>query len=104
MISISHEETNLLKKLGVRLRKARIKRGDTQEQFGARVDISRNIISQMEHGDPAVAFGRWLKAASCVGLLDTFALALFQEENPFEQYDKEQKGIADIMRTRVRRK
>ena len=61
------EEEELLQKLGLRLRKARILRGDKQKQLAARTGISMTIIGRIEKGDPSVSFGRYLKMAAAPG-------------------------------------
>ncbi len=99
----SDSERNLLEKIGLRLREARIAKNDTQEEFSARIGVSRNILGKMEKGDPSVAFGRWLKAASCLGLLETFANCFEQEADPFEVFDLQQSRVADLRKTRVRK-
>lgn len=70
------DEETLLEEIGQRLRAARIKKGDIQKEFGARLGVSRNTVSKMEQGDPAVAIGRWLAAAGHLGVLNTFGKCL----------------------------
>jgi len=60
--------------IGERLRDARKRRfpGDDQQTFARRLGVSRETLRKMEHGDPGVAFGRYLEAAELLGCLDGF--------------------------------
>ncbi len=96
------EEEELLQKLGLRLRKSRILRGDKQKHLAARTGISMTIIGRIEKGDPSVSFGRYLKVASALNLLDTMDNVFLEEADPFDEYDKEVETVEAIKRKRVR--
>ena len=97
------EEEELLQKLGLRLRKARILRGDKQKQLAARTGISMTIIGRIEKGDPSVSFGRYLKMAAALELLHTLENAFHEEADPFDEYDQEVETVEAIKRKRVRK-
>jgi len=96
------EEEELLQKLGLRLRKARILRGDKQKQLSARTGISMTIIGRIEKGDPSVSFGRYVKVAAALNLLYTMNHIFLEEADPFDEYDKEVETVEAIKRKRVR--
>ncbi len=97
------EEEELLQDLGLRLRKARILRGDKQKQLAARTGISMTIIGRIEKGDPSVSFGRYLKVATALGLFHTLENVFHEEVDPFDEYDREMETVEAIKRKRVRK-
>lgn len=96
-------ENELAQELGLRLRKARILRGDKQKHLAARTGISLTIVGRIEKGDPSVSFGRYLKVASALDLLHTLGNTFLEEADPFEEYDREVETAEAIKRKRVRR-
>lgn len=97
------EEIELSQELGLRLRKARILKGDKQKHLVARTGISMKIIGRIEKGDPSVSFGRYLKVASALNLLHTLSNTFLEETDPFDEYDREVETAEAIKRKRVRR-
>ena len=77
-----------LKRLGERLRQARIERNEMQQLFADRLGLSRPTLSRMESGDPRVSVGAWVKALSLLGRLDDLDLLLASEDDLFEQYER----------------
>lgn len=57
-----------LAELGERLRAARLRRRLTTVLFAERVGVSRDTLSRLEKGDPAIAIGSYLKALRVLGL------------------------------------
>ncbi len=88
--------------MGIRLRKARVEAGLTQALLAARAGVSVRVISRMEHGDMTVGLGRWLKVSSILGLLGSWEQVLFIREDPFAQYDREQRRRTAPGKQRVR--
>lgn len=74
--------------LGVRLRKARMLKNETQETLGVRAGVSRQLIGRMEKGDASVALETWLKVSSVLGLLGTWQNVLEIAQDPFEEFDR----------------
>jgi hypothetical protein len=60
------------------------------------------IIGRVEKGDPSVSFGRYLKVASALDLLNTLKKTFLEEADPFDEYDQEVETIEAIKRKRVR--
>lgn len=77
-----------MQSLGLRLREARIHRGDRQVDLAARIGVSRQTIIRMEGGGTGVPLDVWLAASEAVGLLETWAGVLVIPEDPFQEYDK----------------
>ena len=61
-------EAKLLVELGERLRLARLRRRLTTSTVAVRCDISRPTLAKVEHGDPSVTFGTYLRVLSVYGL------------------------------------
>ncbi len=60
--------TDALALLGVSIRAARLRRRWTVEELAERVGVSKPTITKVERGDPGVAIGTVLEAATLVGV------------------------------------
>ena len=65
-------ESRLLAGLGERLRLARLRRRLTTSTVAARCGISRPTLAKVEHGDPSVTFGTYLRVLAVYGLEGDF--------------------------------
>lgn len=54
--------------LGERLRRARQRRDLTTELFAERMGVSRETLRRLEHGDPTIAMGTYMRALRVLGL------------------------------------
>ena len=61
-------ESKLLVELGARLRLARLRRRLTTSTVAERCGISRPTLAKVEHGDPSVTFGTYLRVLSVYGI------------------------------------
>ena len=98
------EENNLYEDLGLRLRKARIRRKITQADLGARTGISRQLIVKMEKGDPKVSLAKWVKVSTALDLLDSWENVLMLPVDPFAEFDRQRQELDQLKKTRVRKK
>lgn len=97
-----NDNTNqYLKQLGDRLRQERIRRGDTQRVFAARLSISIPTLKKMEDGDQCVQIGHWAAALEVMGREADLGQILSQPEDLFAKYSVAQ---ALPQRKRVRRR
>ncbi len=96
------EERLMMETLGLRLKEARIRSRQTQDELGARIGVSRQTLARMEKGDPTVSIGNWITASSILGLLDTWQGILKEPENPFEEYDRKRQHLERLKKARVR--
>ena len=69
MVKLEENETELLQVLGARLKRLRKARKETQSVFGQRLGITRQTYSKMEHGDPNIDVGYWVRASALLGQL-----------------------------------
>lgn len=84
-------ENDTLKKLGRRLKEARLERNDPQKEFACRICVSIPTLHKMEQGSPAISIGVWIKALSILGRLEEFDRLIAPGESLFEQYEIQEK-------------
>ena len=78
----------LLKKLGQRLKEARLARNESQELFAQRLGLTRQSYSRMEKGSPQTLIGNWLAASSILGRLADWQEVLAEKEDLFAKLEK----------------
>ena len=78
----------LLKKLGRRLKEARLARNESQELFAQRLGLTRQSYSRMEKGSPQTQIGNWLAASSILDQLDSWQDVLTEKEDLFAKFEK----------------
>ena len=76
MVTLENDEIELLKILGARLKAARKARRETQAVFGERLGITRQTYSKMEHGDPSIDVGYWIRASALIDRLSEWHYVL----------------------------
>ncbi|MFH1982503.1 MAG: helix-turn-helix transcriptional regulator [Pseudomonadota bacterium] len=91
----------VLKSLGLRLRRMRLERNDTQDAFAARIGISVPTLRAMENGDPGVRIGNWIEALRILGRLNDIDTVLEIRETLFDKFERSARVPA---RRRVSRK
>ncbi|WP_297450906.1 helix-turn-helix domain-containing protein [Ferrovum sp.] len=64
------ETEYVLKALGEKLRRARIRKGDTQAIFAARLRVSIPTLRAVEKGSPTVSLSIFLNALSVLGRIE----------------------------------
>lgn len=101
-MSIDLKMETFRQELGLRLRKARVANKKTQRELGVMAGISTKVIGRMERGDTSVALAKWLNVAEILGLFATWRDVFKVTEDPFVQYDRQQKAATDLMKKRVR--
>ena len=79
MVVLEQDEKDLLKTLGQRLKFARKARKETQATFGGRLGITRQTYSKMEHGDPNIDVGYWIRASALLDSLSGWKKVLIDE-------------------------
>jgi len=103
-VLLGQEEQPVAQRIGLALRSARIKAGQTQDELAARIGVTRWTIASMESGDPKVSLAAWIKASNLLGLLKTWEEVMVEPEDPFEAYDKAQEETRRLANTRVRKR
>lgn len=79
MVVLEQFEKELLQTLGARLKAARKARRETQAVFGKRLGITRQTYSKMEHGDPSIDVGYWIRASALVNRLSAWKNVLKEQ-------------------------
>ncbi|WP_300679733.1 helix-turn-helix domain-containing protein [Nocardioides sp.] len=77
-VSPRPEVSDAVRALGAMIRRARIERGLTAEEFAGRLAVSRPTLAAIERGEPTVAIGTTLNAAALLGI------PLFSTTDPVE--------------------
>jgi DNA-binding XRE family transcriptional regulator len=67
-MALTVEETGWLRRVRLRVRLARVPRGESQEQLGQRADVSRVTVGSIERGDHPAAVTTYARLARAVGL------------------------------------
>ena len=98
---LSDNQKLSLKKLGGRLKTARIELNDPQKEFAFRLGVSIPTLYKMEKGNPKVSIGTWVKALDILNKLDELNNLIAPQKSLAERYESLQK-IKN--RQRVRRK
>ena len=86
MINDDNDIESLLKKLGDRLREARLSRNESQELFAQRVGVTRQSYSKMEKGHPRTPIENWLVASSLLDRLEGWEEVLAPPEDLFAEF------------------
>ena len=85
--------------LGGRLRTWRIKAGQTQDDFAARIGVSIPTLRRMEKGDPNTAIRYWVEAIGVLGCEKDIHGLLREQRSLFDEGDQ----VMATSRKRVRR-
>jgi transcriptional regulator with XRE-family HTH domain len=80
---------SLLKRLGQRLKAARLARNESQDLFAQRLGLTRQSYSRMEKGSPQTLIGNWLAASSVLGRLDDWQDLLAERQDLFAQFKQQ---------------
>ncbi|MBW2683466.1 MAG: helix-turn-helix transcriptional regulator [Deltaproteobacteria bacterium] len=88
MNNINGDIKSLLKKLGDRLKRARLARNESQDVFAARIGLTRQSYSKMEKGVASISIGYWLAASDILDRLQTWHEVLGEKEDLFEQFEQ----------------
>ena len=88
MINRNMDIDALLRRLGGRLREARLARNESQELFAQRLGLTRQSYARMEKGSPNTLIGNWLAASSILGRLDDWQDLLAEKQDLFAKFEK----------------
>jgi transcriptional regulator with XRE-family HTH domain len=88
MVNNYDEISALLKRLGHRLKGARLARNESQEIFAERLGITRQSYSRMERGLGKTQLINWLRASSILGRLGDWQELLAEKEDLFARYER----------------
>lgn len=83
-MAVFMESLELLRRWGVRLRRARLARNDTMNVFGQRLGVSEGTVRDMERGKPTVQLGTWMDAFEALDRLGDLENALEPRESLIE--------------------
>jgi transcriptional regulator with XRE-family HTH domain len=81
---ISDKSETSLRRLGERLREARLARNEPQSRFAARIGVSIPTLRRMEQGDATTQIGHWQEALEVLGRRDDINALLAPAASLFE--------------------
>ncbi len=102
MEMLTDKQKQSLLNLGLRLKTSRLERDDPQKEFAFRIGVSIPTLQKMEHGNPNVAIGTWIKALDILNKLDELEGLIAPQKSLAERYEV-QKGIQGRQRVRKRK-
>ncbi len=86
-IMLTIKESEILKKLGQRLKNARLELNDPQKEFAFRIGVSIPTLYKMEQGNPSISIGTWIKAMSILGKLNEFDQLIAPHNSLADRYE-----------------
>lgn len=95
----------IIRHMGLQMRKARQLKKDRQKDVAARMGVSRLTVMKMEKGEDEarrVPLETWLKAAYHLDLLDTWNDVMSVRADPFEVFDQKMMEEERIKKGRVK--
>ncbi len=98
--------SEIIKNMGIRMRKARQLKQDRQKDLAARMGVSRLTVMKMEKGGPEagrIPLETWLQASEHLNLLDSWPEVMSTATDPFEEFDRRVRDEAEIRKKRVRK-
>ena len=90
-----------MKKLGMRVKAARLKKGYSQEELANMLDVTQPLIGHLEQGRSGVSIAIFVKMANH---LDTTADALLYDSLPLvaSEYDKDFRDLTNDLTSKQR--
>ena len=96
----------IIKNMGLQMRKARQLKQDRQKDLAARMGVSRLTVIKMEKGEAEagrIPLETWLNAAEYLNLLDTWQEVMATKADPFEEFDRNINDKDKIRKSRVKK-
>ncbi len=96
----------IVRSMGLQMRKARQLKNDRQMDLAARIGVSRLTIMKMEKGEAEAArvpLETWLKASAHLNILHTWHDVMQIKADPFDEYDKNISEEKQIRKARVKK-
>jgi len=87
-VVLSSNTTQILKRMGARIRKARLRRNLSMEMLAKQADISNFTLSSIEKGVSAVSVGAYASVLAVLGLDKDFDLIALDEEGKKQFWER----------------
>ena len=95
---LAPDTLKVLEKMGLRIKKARLRRDIRAEEVAERADISKGTLTAIEKGVPTVSIGAYAAVLCVLGLEDNLKLIAMDEEEK-----RKYKNLSLINRERASR-
>jgi len=79
-VNLTPEIEIVVKKMGVRIKKARLRRNIKAEVLAERVGVSKGTLSAIEKGEPTVSIGAYATALNVLGMVNDLELVAVDRE------------------------
>ena len=89
---ISIQSKDILRELGLRIRRARVELGEKQVRFAARLGVSVPTLRKLERGDPTVALGTFVETLVILQREEDLQRLLAPGESLFDRWDATRRG------------
>lgn len=87
--ALSKKASKELRELGLRIKRARVRRGYSQKKMGDLIFVGRDTIRKMEQGLPTVSIGVYAAALEVFGLVDSLS-GVAGDDPVAKQYELEE--------------
>jgi len=79
-VNLTPEIEIVVKKMGVRIKKARLRRNIKAEVLAERVGISKGTLLSIEKGEPTVSIGAYATVLNILGMINDLELVAVDKE------------------------
>lgn len=86
-VNLTPEIEIVVKKMGVRIKKARLRRNIKAEVLAERVGVSKGTLLSIEKGEPTVSIGAYVAVLNAIGMVQDLELVAVDKEG--RQYYRE---------------
>lgn len=79
-VILAYETEQVIKKMGNRIKKARLRRNIMAEELVEQVGISKGTLSAIERGETTVSMGAYVVVLEALGMADDFKFIAIDDE------------------------
>jgi transcriptional regulator with XRE-family HTH domain len=79
-MALTHETKIVIEKVGLRIKKARLRRNIMAEVLAKQVGISKGTLSAIEKGEPTVSIGAYATILNALGMVNDFDYVAVDKE------------------------
>ena len=79
-VALSSETELIIEKMGIRIKKARLRRNIMAEELAEDVGISKGTLSAIEKGEPTVSIGAYTIVLNALGMVNDLDVVAIDKE------------------------
>lgn len=84
-VNLTPDTESVIKKMGIRIKKARLRRNVMAEVLAEQAGISKGTLSAIEKGEPTVSIGAYVAVLNAFGMVNDLELVAVDREGK-QQY------------------